>query len=154
MGGTTRGLVWFQTLTIASHQNSATSPILMEVNSTSHTSILNILPTKISVGRLFLRLSSITVLSKLSNRVWKWNTSFVGRKAEEKKENKNRIKKEQRYFSCLVRHAHLVTCYSVHVCMGCRESAGFLSRPECIILHAIIIASWSNFTFNIWHLNV
>lgn len=63
-------------LTVASHQNSATSPILMDVSRVSHTSILNIFPTKISAGRPACRLSSTTVRSKLSSSVWKWKTSW------------------------------------------------------------------------------
>lgn len=57
---------------MASHQNSATSPVLMEHSSVSQISILNILPTMISMGMPASRLSSITVRSKLSFSVWKW----------------------------------------------------------------------------------
>lgn len=59
-------------LTMASHQNSATSPVLIEQSSVSQISILNILPTMISMGMPASRLSSITVRSKLSFSVWKW----------------------------------------------------------------------------------
>lgn len=65
-----------QSLTTASHQNSATSPTLMDVSRVSQTSILNILPTKISAGLPASRLSSMTVRSKLSSSVWKWKTSW------------------------------------------------------------------------------
>lgn len=44
----------------------------MEHSSVSQISILNILPTMISMGMPASRLSSITVRSKLSFSVWKW----------------------------------------------------------------------------------
>lgn len=75
-------------LTVASHQNSATSPILMEVSRVSHTSILNIFPTKISAGRPACRLSSTTVRSKLSSSVWKWKTSWKTESREVRREKK------------------------------------------------------------------
>lgn len=62
-------------LTMASHQNSATSPILMELSSVSQISSLNILPTMISMGMPASRLSSITVRSKSSFSVWKWKVN-------------------------------------------------------------------------------
>lgn len=68
-------------LTMASHQNSATSPALMELSSVSQISILNILPTMISMGMPASRLSSITVLSKLSFSVWKWKVICPGESA-------------------------------------------------------------------------
>lgn len=74
---------WAEKLTVASHQNSATSPILMDVSRVSHTSSLNIFPTKISAGRPASRLSSTTVRSKLSSSVWKWKTSWETESREE-----------------------------------------------------------------------
>lgn len=72
-----------QSLTTASHQNSATSPTLMDVSRVSQTSILNILPTKISAGLPASRLSSMTVRSKSSSSVWKWKTSWRRRRERE-----------------------------------------------------------------------
>lgn len=77
-------------LTTASHQNSATSPTRMDVSSVSHTSNLNILPTKISAGLPASRLSSTTVRSKLSSRVWKLKTSLRC-KAKKKQQQKSRL---------------------------------------------------------------
>lgn len=74
---------WAEKLTVASHQNSATSPILMDVSRVSHTSSLNIFPTKISAGRPANRLSSTTVRSKSSSSVWKWKTSWETESREE-----------------------------------------------------------------------
>ncbi|TNN72738.1 hypothetical protein EYF80_017022 [Liparis tanakae] len=65
---------------MASHQNSATSPTRMEPSSVSQTSILNIFPKKISAGLPASRLSSTIVRSKLSSSVWKWKTSWDGKK--------------------------------------------------------------------------
>lgn len=64
-----------RSLTMISHQNSATSPILMELSSVSQISSLNILPTMISMGTPASRLSSITVRSKSSFSVWKWKVN-------------------------------------------------------------------------------
>lgn len=105
----TAGLLWAPALTIVSHQNSATSPTLMDVNSTSHTSILNIFPTKISAGCLFLRLSSITVLSKLSSSVWKWKTNYIKREKDRKRKTADYERRGSLLFSSL-----LFPSYSVY----------------------------------------
>lgn len=55
----------------------------MDVSRVSHTSILNILPTKISAGLPASRLLSMTVRSKLSSSVWKWKTSWRRRRRQE-----------------------------------------------------------------------
>jgi len=62
-------------LTMASHQNSATSPMCMDMSRVSQTSSLNMFPITISMGIPAFLLSSITVRSSLQSCVRKWNVT-------------------------------------------------------------------------------
>lgn len=105
---------WAEKLTVASHQNSATSPILMDVSRVSHTSSLNIFPTKISAGRPASRLSSTTVRSKLSSSVWKWKTSWETESREEWRKKNHLLKTFDfpliRFNLCFIGDQHTNNC--------------------------------------------
>lgn len=75
-----------ESLTVMSHQNSATSPVLMEHNRVSQMSSLNMLPITISMGVPTTLLSSITVRSSSHNVVRKWNVTWRN-KSQDKEES-------------------------------------------------------------------
>lgn len=65
-------------LTTVSHQNWATSPILMEDKRVSQMSILNMFPMTNSIGVPTTLLSSITVRSSSHSWVRKWKVTWSG----------------------------------------------------------------------------
>lgn len=72
----------------------------MDVSRVSHTSSLNIFPTKISAGRPANRLSSTTVRSKSSSSVWKWKTSWETESREEWRKKNHLLKTFDFPFIC------------------------------------------------------